>query len=442
MKIIFCLHHFLPEFVAGTEIYTLRLAQALQQKGYEILVLIPHFDKVENKEYEFEGIRAICYSETSVSDRNMILGKTKPSGLDNFALILVDEQPDLIHFHELAAGRGINIFHVEIAHTLKIPILLTCHLATYTCSTGSLVYKDIEKCDGAMSMRKCTECICTSKNISEIKTNIITQSALLLHNFKINSTNLNNSLGTALGLPSIINKKQKDLLKLGQLSDKIIVLTEWYKNILEKNGLPSEKLSYIKQGLTSNVTTYLDNTRLKYPLKIVFLGRISKLKGLHLLINAITALPINKISLHIYGQETEQEYALNCKQKSASFKNIHWMGILSSDKVVETLAHYHVLCLPSLFSEMSPLVIQEAFAAGIPVIASDVYGNAEQIQEGVNGWLFRFKDTKHLTEKLQLLMNDLSLIDRAKKYLPKSDSFEDIAKKHIILYNQVIINAK
>lgn len=50
------------------------------------------------------------------------------------------------------------------------------------------------------------------------------------------------------------------------------------------------------------------------------------------------------------------------------------------------------MSLCSTFSEMSPLVIQEAFAARLPVIASNVYGNAEQITHGENGLLFNFND--------------------------------------------------
>ena len=440
MKIIFCLHHFLPEFVAGTEVYTLRLAQSLKQNGYEVLVIIPHFDHLQDREYEFEGIRVIGYSEVSVSDRDMILGKRKPFGLTRFRQILVDEQPDIIHFHELTAGRGINIFHVEVAHDLKIPIFLTCHLPTYTCHTGSLVYKDVYKCDGILNLKKCTQCIYVSKNIIKTKSKILTQSALLLYNLNINTTIFNNSIGTALAFPYIINKKREDLLKLGRLTSKIIVLTEWYKNILEKNGISSQKLAYIKQGLTNETKSILDKQSTIYPLKIVFLGRISKLKGLDIIIDAICKLPVEKISLNIYGQETEKEYALACKKKSADNKNISWMGLLSANEVVTTLSKYDVLCLPSTFSEMSPLVIQEAFAAGIPVIASDVYGNAEQIVDGVNGWLFRFKDTKHLIEKLELLINDLTHIDKAKQHLPKSDSFKDIAIKHLELYNEIIHN--
>ena len=92
MKIIFCLHHFLPDFIAGTEIYTLRLAQQLSTNGVEVVVLIPNFLCSIDDEYEYEGIRVIRYSENSVADRKMIMGRTKPNGLPAFSEILKREK--------------------------------------------------------------------------------------------------------------------------------------------------------------------------------------------------------------------------------------------------------------------------------------------------------------------------------------------------------------
>ena len=63
------------------------------------------------------------------------------------------------------------------------------------------------------------------------------------------------------------------------------------------------------------------------------------------------------------------------------------------------MADYDLLCVPSLSSEMSPLVIQEAFAAGIPVLASRGYGNIEQIRHGENGLVFNFNSADSLAIK-------------------------------------------
>jgi len=438
LKVIFCLHHFLPEYIAGTEIYTYNLAKNLSDSGVQTLVLIPNFGNDETKEYEWQGLRVIKYGENSIEDRKMIMGKKKPDGLKEFVRIIGKEKPDIIHFHELAPGSGINIFHVEKAYELKIPIVLTFHLSYYTCFKGSLIYKDVEKCDGLIKIKRCTECVYFSKGITGIKGKVLSNAALSLYKTGINTMGLNNSVGTALGFPFVIDKIKKDLLRLASFSNKIVVLTEWYKEILEKNEVPTDKLVLIKQGLTNELKITSGNIHIRLPLKIVFIGRISELKGLHLLIDAVDTIPEEKISLDIYGQETGDDYATSCKQKSTLKNNIYWHGTISSDMVIPTLSQYHALCLPSTFSEMSPLVIQEAFAAGIPVIASDVYGNAEQIKDGINGWLFRFKDSNGLALRLQELINDPRKLESAKQNFPSATSFKEVAGKHFELYSKIL----
>jgi len=437
MKIIFCLHHFLPGHVGGTEIYTLRLAQELRLKEIEAIVLVPGFDSAVTDSYIWEGIRVIRYAENSIEDRKMIMGKTAPAGLKIFSEIVKEEQPDIIHFHELAPGRGINIFHVEKAHELKVPVVLSFHVSSYTCLRGSLNYKGKEKCDGVIKIKRCTACIYQSRNITGLKETLLSTAAFTLLAAGIDPTRLNTTVGTALGFPFVIRKIKNDLLKLSAMADKIVVLAEWYKHILEKNEVPASKLLYIKQGLTSGAPPIIHHKAIALPLRIVYIGRVSEMKGVHLLIAAVGKLPEEKITLHIYGPETEDAYVTECKQQTKSKRNIHWMGTLPPENVIPALSAYHLLCLPSAF-EMSPLVIQEAFAAGLPVLASDVYGNAEQIKEGINGWLFRFKDSDHLAEKLSALINDPVLVEKARRALPEVSGFTNIADRHVELYSAVI----
>jgi glycosyltransferase involved in cell wall biosynthesis len=86
---------------------------------------------------------------------------------------------------------------------------------------------------------------------------------------------------------------------------------------------------------------------------------------------------------------------------------------------------------------MSPLVIQEAFAAGIPVIASDVYGNREQIIHGVNGLLFAFRSESDLKKQLQFIIDDPSLIGKMKSQVQAPAGFEEAGMKYEELYKSL-----
>ena len=437
MKIFFSLNYFLPHRLAGIEVYTFKLALSLQNAGAEVAVLIPFFDSLQNDSYTYEGIHVIRYAENSTEDREMILGKTKPEGLINFVKIILEEKPDLVHFHELSAGRGVNLFHVQAVAAIGIQTILTCHLSTYSCQTGNLVYKDERLCDGIIRTHVCTACAYNARGIHGTKSSLLQSASKLLYAAGINTTHLNSGFGTALGFPFLIEKKKKELLQLAALCSRIVVLTHWYKTILEANGVPADKIQYCAQGLTGKIIE-ADTNKSTLPLRIVFVGRVSKYKGLHLLLQALQYLPAGKINLTIYGPVTEDEYGKSCREQSAKMENVFWKGTIAPGKVVELISDYDLLCLPSTFSEMSPLVIPEAFAAGIPVLASNVYGNAEQVQDGENGWLFDFKSVSSLKEKLEMLIENPVFIDLAKKNLPVPRSFDAVAVEHLEMYKSVL----
>ena len=59
-----------------------------------------------------------------------------------FNAFLKSEKPDIVHFHELAGSNGIGINHVLAAKKYGAKVILTFHLAGYTCGTGTLIYKE------------------------------------------------------------------------------------------------------------------------------------------------------------------------------------------------------------------------------------------------------------------------------------------------------------
>ena len=121
-------------------------------------------------------------------------------------------------------------------------------------------------------------------------------------------------------------------------------------------------------------------------IKLVFLGRLNPIKGLALLLSVMQKFEETDFTLDLYGP-ADKSYLLQI-QPFLTRRNICYKGMLPHDEVLQTLSQYDAMIAPSLVTEMAPLVLQEAFAAGIPAIASDVPGNAAFIKPGINGWLF------------------------------------------------------
>ena len=400
-------------------------------------VLIPHYNSGVSDEYVHEGIVVHRYAEPSVVDRSLIMGRRKPDGLAAFAKLLQSLQPDVVHFHGLGGSNGITYHHVSLAKELGYKVVFTFHIAGLSCFTGTLIYQEKVACNGYASPIKCTRCVYQAKNLSAVKTHFLKYASQLGYSLGYDASRWQNSLGTAIGFPFVIKQRKKILQQLAQDCDQLIVLTNWYKKVLDLNGISSHKLLYLPQALPPQEQRVDDkNTLPTSPiLKMVFVGRIVYSKGLHLLLEVVKQLDPQRVELHIYGQLKDEEYAAGCKKIIDAHPHITWKGVLQPGDVVATLSQYDVLCIPSVICEMSPLVIQEAFAAGIPVIASDVYGNAEQIEHGKNGWLFPFKNATALFK----IVNDLLLhpekFSLAKTNLPPVSSFTNLAQKHLQLYH-------
>lgn len=438
MKILQVLNHFLPSHIAGTEVYVCALTKKLATNEIGVKVVIPNYNQSISTGYIYDGLHVYQFAEPSIVDRSLKMGFRKPDGLESFIDFLKSEKPDIIHFHEIAGSNGITIHHVEAAKKLGAKVLFTFHLSGLSCMTGTLVRNEISICDGKIEILKCSQCNLRTKKLNSLQAFLLTIFSYAVKIVGIDFTKLSNRFGTALGTTNLVAKKKKVLIELVDSCDKIIVLTNWYKEILISNGISKNKIELITQGLTTKTEAFRAEHYHYEKIKFIFVGRISHFKGLHLLVEACQQLEENTAELDIYGHADDVDYESSLKKLTLNMPFIQWKGALPHENVLQVMAQYDALCLCSTFSEMSPLVIQEAFAAGLPVIASNVYGNAEQIKHEVNGLIFKFNDSNDLLKQLQRCIDEKELLPKLSNNILPPRSFEDVAKEHIMLYNSLL----
>ncbi len=438
MKVIQVLNNFLPYQVGGTEVYTWSLCKYLQIQGVEVKVVTPNFGKNKDDNYFFDDLAVHKYSEPSIVDRSLIMGFRSPDGLNNFVSFLDDEKPDIIHFHELSGSNGITLKHVQIAKIRRIKIVMTFHVSGYSCKTGTLFYIGESECNGVIHPFKCSKCFLHAKGY-KISSSYVSYFSDLLHKMSIDTSKINHRLGTALSTVSLISKQKENLLSLVSFCDQVVTVSKWYKKVLIENDVEENKITHISQGLPFS-SKFLKNENIitKTPLKLIFLGRINKFKGLHLLIEAIEIIDSSLISLSIYGNTDDIDYESNLRHKTINNSNIFWRGKLNQQDVLQTLSEHSLLCLCSTTSEMSPIVIQESFAAGIPVLASNVYGNSEQIQHNKNGLLFKFNNVNDLRFQILRCINDPNLISNLTLNILLPNSFDTVGSEYYELYKSLL----
>ena len=130
---------------------------------------------------------------------------------------------------------------------------------------------------------------------------------------------------------------------------------------------------------------------------IVYVGQFIHRKGLDILLNAIRPLLENnpQIRLSLIGTGPEQTSIEAGLRQDGLWGSVELEGPHPSSRIHERLARASLLVLPSRWDGWG-LVINEAFAAGVPVIASDRCGAADLIVPGVNGYRFRSENVEDL----------------------------------------------
>jgi glycosyltransferase involved in cell wall biosynthesis len=144
-------------------------------------------------------------------------------------------------------------------------------------------------------------------------------------------------------------------------------------------------------------------------INIAVVARLETGKGHEIMINALKLInqgERKKIRVHFIGGGSQEEFLRGLISKNNLKNTIIFWG--ERDDVRQILPQFDFLVLPSL-SENFPFAILEAFAASLPVIASNVGGIKEAVQEGKGGFLVPPGDNRILAEKIIYLSQNPQL---------------------------------
>jgi phosphatidylinositol alpha-mannosyltransferase len=142
------------------------------------------------------------------------------------------------------------------------------------------------------------------------------------------------------------------------------------------------------------------------PLRILFIGQAVERKGLPVLLRAFEALREHvPATLTLVGAGPEDVAPLLLDDRGARLddRGVRALGKVSEERKAAELARAQVLCAPSLGGESFGMVLTEAFAAGTPVVASDIAGYRDVVRDGVDGVLTPRGDGRALAEALRRL---------------------------------------
>ena len=145
-------------------------------------------------------------------------------------------------------------------------------------------------------------------------------------------------------------------------------------------------------------------------LRLLFVGRLSKEKGVQILIHALKKLNNKDVLLTVIGDGKERGAIENLIDCCGLSETIDFKGYVGWGKeIFSYMAMADCLILPS-YSEGLGMVLLEAMANGTAVIGSRVGGIPEIIKDGYNGYLFEIGDADRLASRIKILFEDRELL--------------------------------
>lgn len=400
--ILLLLGWYYPDSVGGTERYTQTLARDLNALGYQITIAAPSLDDRE-QHYAHEGVPVYRYPIDVMPTTSEVQGKSPPRYFDVFARWLDGVRPDLVHMHSFT--RGCGFFHARHSKSLGVPLCLTVHVPGVTCTTGTMRRWNRVSCDGEMRAARCTACVLHDKGVPRLVGYGATRIPAWLAR---RADQWRNRVSTGLQMAEWVKTRGTHVRALLTMADHIVVVAQWLHDVLRRNGVAPHKLTLSRHGLPQEVLpapVARSVPQPSLPLRVGYVGRFHPTKGVHVLVEAVRGLPTSTpLTLHLYGAASgveEQRYRATVRQQAEGDGRIVFMGEMTERNRHEVWRSFDMLAVPSTWLETGPLVVLEAFAAGIPVVGSDSGGIAELVTHGESGLLVRTGDSKAWTQALR-----------------------------------------
>jgi glycosyltransferase involved in cell wall biosynthesis len=412
MRVLLTAHGFPPANRAGAELYTYYVAQGLRRAGHDVHVLHrARGDRFAVAETSRDDIpctvvtKPVAAARTTYADHDL----GRDGRVDTvFAGVLRSFRPDVVHVnHLLNLSTGLP----RTARQAEVPVVFTLHDYWLFCERIDLLERGATLCPGA-DPERCGRC-CETLH-SRWPDWQPDQGGWAAGGKRVVKALLRAGLESGCGT-SLFRRRAAEMAEVVRATTLFIAPSRFLLDRMVAHGVPPEKLVYCDNGMRNELFArrVARPDRLAGRLRFGFVGQISRHKGLDVLLTAFRGF--GAADLVLYGRENE---FLAPYRDVLAQDNVDFRGELLDDAKAAALAELDALIVPSVWYENSPLVIHEAFLAGVPVVTSDVGGMAELVEDGRTGVHFRVGNAADLRAKLTRLCADPGVLGRMRPNIP------------------------
>ena len=382
----------------GSEKYYFELGELLKENGHEVAFFSMEDEKnikTGCKEYFVKPIDLNTGSKLKALD--VIYCKENEKKMEQS---LEDFKPDIVHINNFQRQLSASI--IKPIKKRNIPIVFTAHDVQAICPAIVMLDSNKEICEKCMH-GKYTNCI---------------------KNKCIKDSNLKSVLGAIEG------KYYRNKKIYTKKIDKIVTPSEFYRTKLIEDGIGQDKIVAMHN--------FIDIDEYNVPREdegyALYIGRLSKEKGIINLIKAISDLKEGE--LRIAGDGPEKETIIKFIKENHLEDRIKLLGFLDKNEIKEQIRKCRFVVVPSIWYENCPYSVMETLAIGKPVIGANIGGIPELVQNQCTGITYKFDDIKELSLNMDVLFNDEELAERlgdnakeqARKLYTKNVYYDKIIK--------------
>ncbi len=429
MKILLAVHHFPPDHTGGAEWQTYRTARAMQERGHTVrVVCIRRLDAGMDADlaWEDDTFQGVAVRRLDLNMRRAAdpfrWQYHHPAVADNLAQLIREFQPNVFH---LIGGYLLGVSALDPAEQAGIPRVVSLTDFWYICPRITLLKSDGTLSPLAVDPLRCVGCLAGERR--RIRwLNRLFPGAMNRYWQKrtAQASRLQERLTTL-----------RDRLNRVQV---VIALSRFIQSVYALNGIRPEIMRASIQGVELPGLPKVVNHQRSNVLRMGYMGQIASHKGVHILLEALRCLPEAALELKIFGDGTKfPAYTRKLRKQYGGDDRVQWMGVFAREKIGEVLQQLDVVIVPSIWYENTPNVILESFTCGVPVIASNLGGMAELVQDGRGGMLFAPGDARDLARQVERLIADPALLSRLREGIPPVRTVEDEMDELEAIYCQL-----
>ena len=454
MRILHVIHDLPPRHVAGAELYAVRLATELAGRpGVEVSFLCAEYDSEAPhgslRRRDLEGLEVHelvnnwAFRSLEESAAPAEINARLEEVLDRGAF-------DLLHLHSL---QGLSLDLPRLARERGIPCVATLHDYSLFCASGGQLLPPGEAAPcRTISPERCARCFARSPygallglgraaggaGGGGLLRDAARAAGALRKTLPLGfapASRLLGLLGRGAATPAQVARRLERARAAARLVDRFVAPSRSMAETMIRLGVPAGRVEVSDYGFKPMPVTPIPRGG---ELRLGFVGTLVPHKGADLLLRAARALPRHGVEVVLHGDPgVSPDFSARLRRMARGMP-VRFAGPFAPEAAPSVYGGLDCLVVTSRWPENSPLVIHEAFQAGLPVVAPDAGGCAELVRHGVNGLLFRAGSARSLARQLLCLVERPALLHDLARQRTKVKSMAEDADQWMTRYRDTL----